>query len=98
MPGASALVVSSHPAVSIGRSRDNDLVIADLRVSRHHARIELVDGFLWARDLESKNMTYLDGVPLLGTRRLGDDSELRIGVASLHISRSLAPAAATATP
>ena len=98
MPAKLTSLASSHPKVSIGRSRDNDLVIADLRVSRHHACIEFADDALWARDLESKNMTYLDGIPLLGTKRLGDGAELRIGTALLRVSRSPSPPATATVP
>ena len=98
VPGKSVSLGSSHPAVSIGRSRDNDLVIMDMSVSRHHARIELAEDALWARDLDSRNLTYLDGVPLLGAKRLVDGAELRIGAARLHVSRASPPSATAAAP
>jgi hypothetical protein len=45
----------------IGRGVDNDLVVKDVRVSRHHAIIE-PDGDGWMiRDAGSMNGTYLDG-------------------------------------
>lgn len=33
----------AHPVVTVGRDPQNDLVLADDRISRHHARIELRD-------------------------------------------------------
>lgn len=47
--------------VSVGRSADNDLVLPDAGVSRHHARIES-DGGAWrVVDLDSTNGTWRNG-------------------------------------
>jgi len=49
-------------AVHVGRADDNDLVLANLEVSRHHARLE-PDGQGWrAMDLGSTNGTWVNGV------------------------------------
>lgn len=51
--------------VRIGRAEDNDLVIDDLVVSRHHAELRaLPDGTYEIADLGSHNGTYLDGRPV----------------------------------
>ncbi|MFD3734913.1 FHA domain-containing protein [Streptomyces sp. NPDC058632] len=51
--------------VSIGRAADNDLVIADLVVSRRHAELRaLPDGTYEIADLGSHNGTYLNGTPV----------------------------------
>ena len=51
--------------VRIGRATDNDLVIDDLVVSRHHAELRaLPDGSYEIADLGSHNGTYLDGAPV----------------------------------
>ncbi|MFI1968673.1 ABC transporter ATP-binding protein [Streptomyces cinnamoneus] len=48
--------------VRIGRSPDNDLVVDDLVVSRHHAELRtLPDGGYEIADLGSHNGTYLNG-------------------------------------
>ncbi|MEV4614946.1 FHA domain-containing protein [Kitasatospora sp. NPDC049258] len=48
--------------VRIGRARDNDLVLDDLEVSRHHAELRiLTDGGHEIVDLASHNGTYVDG-------------------------------------
>ncbi|MFE9423218.1 FHA domain-containing protein [Kitasatospora sp. NPDC006697] len=48
--------------VRIGRSHDNDLVVDDLAVSRHHAELATgPDGTQQITDLESHNGTYLNG-------------------------------------
>ncbi|MFJ5774108.1 FHA domain-containing protein [Streptomyces sp. NPDC093094] len=51
--------------VRIGRAGDNDLVIDDLVVSRHHAELRaLPDGTYEIADLGSHNGTYLNGRPV----------------------------------
>ncbi|WP_377268774.1 FHA domain-containing protein [Peterkaempfera sp. SMS 1(5)a] len=51
--------------VRIGRSLDNDLVVSDLGVSRHHAELrQLADGRYEIVDLESHNGTYVNGLPI----------------------------------
>ncbi|MDX2649238.1 FHA domain-containing protein [Streptomyces sp. PA03-1a] len=48
--------------IHIGRASDNDLVVSDLLVSRHHAELRsLPDGGYEIVDLHSHNGTYLDG-------------------------------------
>ena len=49
-------------ALAVGRSEDNDLVLPDPGVSRHHARLE-PDGTHWrVVDLGSTNGTWINGV------------------------------------
>ncbi|HYG99601.1 MAG TPA: SpoIIE family protein phosphatase [Terriglobales bacterium] len=49
---------------TIGRKPDKDLVIADPRVSREHARIELIGIEYWIVDLGSKHGTFVNGVKI----------------------------------
>jgi hypothetical protein len=52
----------------IGRNDDNEVVIADGRVSRHHARI-VADGAGFAiEDLKSSNGTFVDGAQVQRAR------------------------------
>ncbi|MFB7663147.1 FHA domain-containing protein [Kitasatospora sp. NPDC056138] len=51
--------------VRIGRATDNDLVVPDLSVSRHHAELRATpDGRYEIVDLDSHNGTYLNGQPV----------------------------------
>ncbi|MDH6707478.1 ABC-type multidrug transport system ATPase subunit [Kitasatospora sp. MAA19] len=51
--------------VRIGRSHDNDLILDNLVVSRHHAELRnLPDGGHEIVDLDSHNGTYLNGRPV----------------------------------
>ncbi|WP_282692425.1 FHA domain-containing protein [Streptomyces sp. CC208A] len=66
--------------VRIGRAPDNDVVVADLVVSRHHA--ELVarpDGTYWIHDLGSHNGTFLNGRPVVEPVRVTADDIVGIG-------------------
>lgn len=46
--------------ITVGRDSKNDIVIADPRVSYHHAWIGIVDHKVVLRDLESTNGTFLN--------------------------------------
>ena len=52
----------------IGRNDDNDVTIADGRVSRHHARIVADGGGFAIEDLQSSNGTFVDGAQVQRAR------------------------------
>jgi two-component system response regulator HydG len=47
--------------VTLGRSRDNDVVLHDEHASRQHAQIESKDGLCVLRDLSTLNGTFVNG-------------------------------------
>jgi hypothetical protein len=60
--------IALFDGLGIGRSDDNDVVIADSRVSRRHARIDADgDGFAIV-DLQSSNGTFVDGAAVKRAR------------------------------
>lgn len=72
--GLAAEVASGVPA-SIGRAEDCELVVADLRVSRVHLRVEWRDGEPWFVDVSSNGVFDPGGsrcgeAPVLGSQRL----------------------------
>ena len=73
--------------LTIGRSADNDLTLADGRVSRHHARIVGRRGTLVYTDLGSTNGSRVNGVPVgelvlgAGDRIEGGDTVIVVEVA-----------------
>jgi adenylate cyclase len=78
-------------SVIIGRPRhgiriDIDLT-PDLRVSRPHAQISLVDGQYWIEDLGSANGTEVNGRPITGEGkvRLGPGQTIRISDTTLEL-------------
>ncbi len=48
-------------SITVGRLDDNDIVIRESNVSRHHARINWVEGVFQIEDLNSANGTYVNG-------------------------------------
>ena len=48
-------------SLTIGRHKSNDVVIENLGVSGHHAKIDSVDGKFLLTDLQSKNGTFVNG-------------------------------------
>jgi signal transduction histidine kinase len=65
------IVELSHESVSLGRGVDNRLSFPeDPGLSRHHLLIETKDDSWIARDLDSKNGTFLNGRRLMGSLRL----------------------------
>lgn len=57
-----ARVDISHVPFTIGRASWNDLVLANMAVSRAHARVVLDEGKLTVEDLGSRNGIIVDGV------------------------------------
>jgi len=72
--------VIENPALTIGRGRDNDIVLISDAVSRRHTKVELRDNEAFVVDLESTNGTYVneDG-RLVGERRLARGDLLKVG-------------------
>ncbi|GAB3208271.1 FHA domain-containing protein [Nocardia tengchongensis] len=59
-PSAVVRIVSG--TLRIGRAADNDIVVPDLMVSRHHAELQVIaDGKYRVVDLDSHNGTYVNG-------------------------------------
>jgi hypothetical protein len=47
--------------LSIGRGLDNDIILEDTRVSRHHAQLRYKTRRFWVTDMNSTNGTYING-------------------------------------
>jgi len=65
--------------ITIGRAPNATLIVPDAQVSRLHARIDLTDGVLSVRDLDSRNGTLLNARPLEGPAELHDGDEIDVG-------------------
>ena len=50
--------------LTVGRGLDNDLVVDDARVSRHHAQVVFRHGHYLLRDLRSTNGTFVNNQPV----------------------------------
>jgi len=71
--------ILGKPAISLGRADDNDIVLADPYVSKHHAAIRLVDGKHQISDLGSSNGTLLNGRPLTAPAVLKVGDKIQVG-------------------
>ena len=88
--GLNASLRSGDPAVGLGRSHDNVLVIGDSSVSNFHASFTIAaDGALWLSDVGSSNGTWVNGAPVGANNRIQvhDGDRLRFGdvEATLHL-------------
>lgn len=64
----------------IGREAECDIVIPDRQVSRHHARLQRINGVFWLEDLSSKNGTHLNGAPVQTPQRLQDGDVVQVAL------------------
>jgi len=47
--------------LSIGRAFDNQIIVDDISVSRHHARVGMKENKVYLKDLRSTNGTHVNG-------------------------------------
>jgi pSer/pThr/pTyr-binding forkhead associated (FHA) protein len=69
--------------ILVGRAPGADIRIADPRVSRLHARLEMRDDGVYVEDLGSRNGTRVDGEAIGESRRLAAGNEIGVGSASI---------------
>jgi hypothetical protein len=75
-------------AVTLGRSRDCDCVLAEPSVSRRHAELRR-DGERWLlRDLGSRNGTRVNGVRLLDEAEVGPGDRVSFGDARFQLGEA----------
>jgi Nif-specific regulatory protein len=66
------------PETSVGRDPSNDIPILDPLVSRHHCVVRRAGSEFQIHDLDSRNCTYVNGLPLKG-RALAPGDQIRVG-------------------
>ena len=64
--------------VTVGRTKNNDIVLADISVSKFHAFFKEDDGQMYVSDGESRNGTFVDGERVLTTKQ-GKATSLKSG-------------------
>jgi len=72
------VAIESFPFI-IGRDTDCNLKLTDKWISRHHAEIRLSGNHLWARDLSSKNGTFINQEPIKQAELLEPGDSISIG-------------------
>ncbi len=68
----------SAALIGIGRASDNDVIVDDDQVSRHHCQVKLQHGAYSLADLDSRNGTTINGEPI-SQAALGPGDVVRIG-------------------
>jgi pSer/pThr/pTyr-binding forkhead associated (FHA) protein len=78
----------NRTSISIGRGRQNGVIIADPKVSKFHATITLANKRAYLKDIGSTNGTYLNGKPLEydKPRELRDGDVIVVGNVELTVS------------
>jgi pSer/pThr/pTyr-binding forkhead associated (FHA) protein len=64
---------------TLGRAPDNDIILEDPKVSRHHAVIALTEGRYSMTDLESANGTFVNGIRIRESHPLRAKDVISLG-------------------
>ena len=80
---------------TIGRGPESTIQLADLSVSRKHARIAYRQGAYWLSDLGSMGGTWVDGTKLAAPRRVATGQTIDIGLCRLVVVAALGEAEKT---
>jgi hypothetical protein len=79
--------VEVEDGVTIGRSRDCDLILYDTYLSTHHARLANDEGDLSIEDLGSTNGTYVNQEPVKGRVHLERGDIVQVGGVLFEVVR-----------
>lgn len=79
--------ISLSGQISIGRGKENDVVLNDIYVSHHHAVISPVHNLYQIEDLQSRNHTYINGSVLHGKAFLQNGDIIKIGCVTFRFER-----------
>jgi pSer/pThr/pTyr-binding forkhead associated (FHA) protein len=71
--------------LTVGRTADADLVLADELVSRRHARVSQRGAGAVVEDLGSRNGTFVNGNQIHGPTRLVPGDQLQLGVTLVEL-------------
>ncbi|HEY8771653.1 MAG TPA: FhaA domain-containing protein [Candidatus Limnocylindria bacterium] len=73
--------------IGIGRASDNDVIVDDPEVSRHHCQLKLQHGAYSLADLGSRNGSWINGQPVSEVA-LGPGDVIRIGSTEIEFQVS----------
>lgn len=65
--------------VKLGRSNDNEIILKDQFISKHHAKIAIDESQYFLEDLESANGTFLNGTRINDVVRLNNGDIIKLG-------------------
>jgi len=65
--------------ITVGRELDNDIVLNDIKISRHHLKITIDENMVRIEDLGSRNGTFINGQRLSGATYLKAGDKVDLG-------------------
>ena len=71
----------------LGRDPDNDLILENDFISAQHASLTYRDGTWWLLDLQSKNGTYLNDIPIRSATPLAYGDIISLGDIQFRLER-----------
>lgn len=75
-----------EPVVTLGRQNSNDVVVAEVGVSRKHAEIASAEDGYYLRDLSSTNGTFVNGTNIgKESHLLEDGDKIRLGASKVLV-------------
>lgn len=83
-PAPEPAAAADDDSLTLGRARSNSIVLDDMLVSRHHARISADDHGLVIEDLGSRNGTFVNGRRVQSTR-LHEGDRIGIGASTFEV-------------
>lgn len=74
---------------TLGRGKENDILIKDDFVSKYHITIFHEQGKMWIKDHDTTNGTFINGVKVASEEKtyVSDDAEVRIGQTEFVIKK-----------
>jgi FHA domain len=82
-PADESFALAEH--MTLGRAADNTITLPDTYASAYHARLDQHDGEWWLTDLDSRNGTRLNDVPIGKPVPLADGDVIGIGQMKLKL-------------
>lgn len=70
---------SIEEEISLGRNNDNDIVLKDPYISKHHFRIVKDENEYFIEDLNSSNGTYVNGERIIDVKKLTYGDIIKVG-------------------
>src|SRR3954470_4498052 len=74
--------------ITVGRVKENDIVLAKNNISKRHVRIVRKDGRFKIIDLKSTNGTYINGKRVDGPYDLKDGDKIYVGDYTLELDQA----------
>jgi len=88
LPSSDSVNNNQQKILFIGRAKENDIVLDNIKVSRKHAKLEKVGNEWFIEDLNSANKTYVNSKPIKRVK-ITESDKISIGGIPLDLSQIL---------